>query len=204
MGASTHFAIRMVLGFALVHVLWLYPVYLPVAAVSVVVFCLQLYAPGIFRAAAWREIAAGRKGNCGARPLFLRSFQFSVFARPDKSTVTTIRLGAVGDCPKEDSQRGAIPGPKGVFPGRFDDNYCAHDGPEPCDVLPRRRSARALAWCCDLPVLDVLGRGFTTSRARIGNFHGGWRVTVSRIASCFDPTNARERRGTIPLLEVRK
>jgi type IV secretion system protein VirD4 len=169
-----------------------YPLYLPWRLFEWW-FAYDAYAPGIFERAG--AISAGR-GVAGA----LFAVVNSVWRARQNQLVTTCG-SARWALPKEIANAGLFR-PKGVFLGRFDDNYLRHDGPEHVMCFAPTRSGKGvglvlptlLAWTSSAVVHDIKGE----------NWHltAGWR---SRFSHCllFDPTDVRSARYN-PLLEVRK
>jgi type IV secretion system protein VirD4 len=169
-----------------------YPVYLPWRLFEWW-FAYEAYAPRIFERAG--VISAGG-GIAGA----LFAVANSVWRARQNQLVTTYG-SARWALPKEIVNAGLFR-PKGVFLGRFDDNYLRHDGPEHVMCFAPTRSGKGvglvlptlLSWTSSAVVHDIKGE----------NWHltAGWR---SRFSHCllFDPTNARSARYN-PLLEVRK
>ena len=169
-----------------------YPVYLPWRLFQWW-FAYEAYAPGIFERAG--AIAAGG-GIAGA----LFAVVNSVWRARQNRLVTTYG-SARWATPKEIGNAGLFQA-KGVFLGRFDDNYLRHDGPEHVMCFAPTRSGKGvglvlptlLSWTSSAVVHDIKGENWQLT--------AGWR---SRFSHCllFDPTNARSARYN-PLLEVRK
>jgi type IV secretion system protein VirD4 len=169
-----------------------YPVYLPWRLFQWW-FAYEAYAPGIFERAGAIAAAGGIAGA-------LFAVANSVWRARQNQLVTT--YGSARWAMSKEIVNAGLFRPKGVFLGRFDDNYLRHEGPEHVMCFAPTRSGKGvglvlptlLSWTSSAVVHDIKGENWQLT--------AGWR---SRFSHCllFDPTNAGSARYN-PLLEVRK
>ena len=101
-----------------------------------------------------------------------------------------------------DISKAGMTKPKGVFLGRFENDYLRHDGPEHVLTFAPTRSGKGvglviptlLSWTGSAVIHDIKGENWQLT--------AGWRSTFSHTL-LFDPTNAASAKYN-PLLEVRK
>jgi len=169
-----------------------YPVYLPWRLFEWW-FAYEAYAPEIFEEGGAISAVGGVAGA-------LFAILNSVWRARQSQLVTTYG-SARWASPKEIRAAGLF-APKGVFLGRFENNYLRHDGPEHVMCFAPTRSGKGvglvlptlLSWTSSAVVHDIKGENWELT--------SGWRATFSHCL-LFNPTDARSARYN-PLLEVRR
>src|SRR5579864_4011659 len=169
-----------------------YPVYLPWRLFEWW-FAYEAYAPEIFEEGG---VIAAAGGIAGALFAIINSVW-----RARQSQLVTTYGSARWATPKEIKAAGLF-APKGVFLGRFENNYLRHDGPEHVMCFAPTRSGKGvglvlptlLSWTSSAVVHDIKGENWELT--------SGWRSTFSHCL-LFNPTDARSARYN-PLIEVRK
>jgi type IV secretion system protein VirD4 len=169
-----------------------YPVYLPWRLFEWW-FAYEAYAPEIFEEGGAMAAAGGFAGA-------LFAILNSVWRARQNQLVTTYG-SARWAMPNEIKEAGLFAA-KGVFLGRFENNYLRHDGPEHVMCFAPTRSGKGvglvlptlLSWTSSAVVHDIKGENWELT--------SGWRSTFSHCL-LFNPTDSRSARYN-PLLEVRK
>ena len=169
-----------------------YPVYLP-RRLFEWWFAYEAYAPEIFEEGG---VIAAAGGIAGA----LFAIISSVWRARQSQLVTT--YGSARWATLKEIKASGLFAPKGVFLGRFENNYLRHDGPEHVMCFAPTRSGKGvglvlptlLSWTSSAVVHDIKGENWELT--------SGWRSTFSHCL-LFNPTDARSARYN-PLLEVRK
>ncbi|WP_316233777.1 conjugal transfer protein TraG [Bradyrhizobium sp. SZCCHNPS2010] len=169
-----------------------YPVYLPWRLFEWW-FAYDAYAPEIFEQGGAIAAAGG-----GAGALF--AIINSVWRARQNQLVTT--YGSARWASAGEIRAAGLFAAKGVFLGRFDNNYLRHDGPEHVMCFAPTRSGKGvglvlptlLSWTSSAVVHDIKGENWQLT--------SGWRSTFSHCL-LFNPTDPRSARYN-PLLEVRK
>lgn len=156
-------------------------------------YAYEAYAPSVFNKAGALAAASGFMG-CAAAVIG------SLWRARQTGRVTT--YGSARWAESKDVARAGLLNDKGVFLGRFADDYLRHDGPEHVMAFAPTRSGKGvglvvptlLSWMNSVVVHDIKGENWELT--------AGWR---SRFSHCllFDPTNAYSARYN-PLLEVRR
>ncbi|MBL4802580.1 MAG: conjugal transfer protein TraG [Emcibacter sp.] len=156
-------------------------------------YAFEVYAPTVFYKAGGLAAAGGIMGT-------LVAIIGSLWRAREQTQVTT--YGSARWAGKLDLKQAGLLNPKGVFLGRYGNDYLRHAGPEHIMTFAPTRSGKGvglviptlLSWTGSVVVHDLKGE----------NWHltSGWRSTFSHCL-CFNPTDISSVHYN-PLMEVRR